>query len=189
MPVDGSGPPRAISAEDRAQGVTSWSPDGSQFCFGDIPESFGVPDGTEMLHVYDVATQKITDVPGSKGLWSCRWSPDGRSLAAVTVSLKRDDRLRLNVFDFQTQLWRPLLKALRVNTPTWSRDSTFIYYETEGAPAFRRVRVADGDVEDVVNLESAAMILNWTGLAPDGSPVMLREVGTKTLYALKLGRR
>ena len=38
VPVDGSTSPKAISPDDRAQGFPSWSPDGAQLCFGDMPE-------------------------------------------------------------------------------------------------------------------------------------------------------
>lgn len=190
VPADGSAPPRAISPDDRTQGFPSWSPDGTQLCFGDMPESYGQPDGTEFLHIYDLASRTISDVPGSRGLWSCRWSPDNRYLAGVTISVRRDDDMQLNIYDRRERAWRPVPGALRVNTPNWSRDSAFIYYETEGGPiTLRRVRVADGNVEDLITLTDDAFVSGWSGLAPDGSPLMLRDVGSTKLYALKLGQR
>ena len=38
----------------------------------------------ELLRV-DLRTRKVTPVPGSEGLYSPRWSPDGRYLAAFPV--------------------------------------------------------------------------------------------------------
>ena len=34
------------------------------------------------VHYVDLATRKITDIPNSYGLWSPRWSPDGKYIAA-----------------------------------------------------------------------------------------------------------
>ena len=53
----------------------------------------------------------------------------------------------------------------------------------------RRVHVADGSVEDLRNLQEDTIVLSWSGLTPDDSPLLLRDVGSKNLYALKLGRR
>jgi Tol biopolymer transport system component len=129
-------------------------------------------------------------VPGSRGLWTCRWSPDGRYLAGVTISLRPEDRLRLNIYDRRANVWRPLPGALKVNTPTWSSDSRLIYYETEGGiMTVRRVRVADGSVEELVNTRDEPFVLGWSGLAADDSPLLLRSMETTNLYALKLGKR
>jgi hypothetical protein len=42
----------------------------------------------------DMRTRKVTTLPGSEGLYSTRWSPDGRYIAAMP-----DDHLRLLVYD------------------------------------------------------------------------------------------
>jgi len=97
--------------------------------------------------------------------------------------------MRLNIYDRQTHVWRPLPKALQVDTPSWSHDSAFIYYKTEGTrSALRRVRVSDGSVEDFRSLQDDPIVA-WGGLAPDDSPLLLRDVGPTNLYALRLGRR
>ena len=36
------------------------------------------------LGILDLASQKVTVVPGSVGMYSPRWSPDGRYLAALS---------------------------------------------------------------------------------------------------------
>ena len=98
--------------------------------------------------------------------------------------------MRLNIYDRQTKTWRALPRALHVNTPSWSHDSAFVYYDTEGSPrVLRRVRIADGSVEDVTSLEGHAIVLGWSGLAMDDSPLLLRDAGSTNVYALRLGRR
>ena len=89
--ADGSSSPQSISPEDKDQGIPSWSPDSRKLCYGDVPKDFGIPDGGEVLHIFDMQTRQVSDVPGSDGLWSCRWSPDGKSLAAMTIETHMND--------------------------------------------------------------------------------------------------
>jgi dipeptidyl aminopeptidase/acylaminoacyl peptidase len=190
LPADGSGAPRAISREDKEQGNPSWKPDGRQLCYGDVPTHYGIPDGGEALHIYDLETGRVSDVPGSEGLWTCRWSPDGRYIAGVRIGL--DSRqMMINLFDTKLGTWRGLTNAHHVNEPTWSRDSQFIYYDTEGqSPAtLRRVRITGGAVEEVASFEHYPRATQWSGLTPYDEPLVLHEAGSAKLYALKLGTR
>ncbi len=190
VPADGSGRPVAITREDREQGNPSWSPDGRQLCYGDVPTRFGIPDGGEALHIYDVESRRLSTVPGSEGLWTCRWSPDGRYIAGLRIGL--DSRqMMINLFDTKLGTWRALTNAHHVDEPTWTRDSRFIYYDTEGtAPAaLRRVRIADGAVEELASFEHYPLAAQWSGLTPSDEPLVLHEAGWVKLYALKLGTR
>ena len=136
------GTPAPLSDDDREQGIASWSADSTQFVFGDVPAVFGVPAGAEVLHVHDVARKTSSAVPGSDGLWTARWSPDGRFIAALMIDRRHQQRMRL--FDTLTKRWRTL-DAVHVDNPSWSHDSRFVYYNTEGSTAaLMRVRVADG---------------------------------------------
>jgi Tol biopolymer transport system component len=190
MPADGSGPPKAISPEDQEQGAPSWSLDGRRFCFGDVPEQPVTRNPTEVLHIYDLTTHVISDVPGSQGLWTCRWSPDGRHLAAVKLRRQPKDVVRLSIFDLRTETWTELPNTLHVNNPSWSLHSTFIYYDTEGDEfSLRRVRLADDTVETLALPPGFAPATQWSGLAPDDSPLLLRDASTRNVYALKFERR
>jgi Tol biopolymer transport system component/DNA-binding winged helix-turn-helix (wHTH) protein len=184
LSTDG-GTPQPLTSEDVAQGVPSWSPDSQRLTFGDVPPSFGQPRGGEVIHVYDIADRAWSTLPGSEGLWTSRWSPDGRFIAALTI---RGQRLRL--FDVETGRWRQL-PADHLNNASWSRDGRYIYYDTEGgAWALRRVRVSDGHVEDIVSLDTfATPAYWWSGVSPDGSPLMLRSLGALELYALEVKDR
>ena len=99
--------------------------------------------------------------------------------------------MMLSLFDTKLGTWRELTNAHHVNEPTWSRDSQFIYYDSEGqSPAtLRRVRVADGTVEEVASLEHCPCATQWSGLTPDDEPLVLHDAGSVKLYALKLGTR
>jgi Tol biopolymer transport system component len=153
-----------------------------------VPEHFGVPDGTEVLHVYDMASGVVSAVRGSEGLYTCRWSPDGRYLAGLTIDLT-PAQMMLKIYDRTHDSWRALTDAHHVNDPNWSSDSQFIYYDTEGDHhALRGVRVTDGRVEELRSLADYPVARHWSGLAPDNSPLLLHDLGTVGIYAFKLRR-
>jgi hypothetical protein len=92
------------------------------------------------------------------------------------------------LFNLQSRTWTELAKAT-FGYPTWSRDSEYIYFDTLGAdPAFFRVRVRDRKVERIFGLEHVPRAVGtsgaWTGLAPDGSPLIQRDVSLDEIYAL-----
>jgi len=184
MPT-GGGDPHAITDEDREQGIPSWSPDGRRFVFADVPAKFADGDQTGAIYVYDLSRRRSTLVPGSHGRWTCRWSPDGRHLAALTTVRRQ----QLSLFDLSTGTWR-LLAADHVDNPTWSRDSQFIYYDTEGpVRMLRRVRVSDGFVQDIADLQHYPVAAPWwSGLTPDDAPLVLRNLGATEIYALEFDR-
>ena len=72
----------------------------------------------------------------------------------------------------------------------WSRDGKYIYAKVPGErpPAIFRVRIIDHKLERMVSLESLRLATGafglWSGLAPDNSPLVVRDVGTQEIYAL-----
>lgn len=176
------GEARPISPEDKEQGTPTWSPDGRKLVFGEVPSAFGKPDGGEALYIYDVDTGQYSVVPDSSGLWSARWSPDGRFIAATTIA---DNELR--IYDFETAKWRSIGVA-HVGSPAWSSDASYIYYRSVGLPPrhVERVRIADGRVERLFDLSGLREAYWWLGLAPDDSPLLMRFLGGAEVYALEL---
>ncbi len=93
------------------------------------------------------------------------------------------------LFDFTAPKW---LEAARLSAgyPSWSRDGKYIYVDgTLGAEkAFFRVRISDHKLEQGASLkdvrQAASPFGAWTGLAPDNSPLRLRDTGTRETYAL-----
>jgi len=185
--ADGSAPPVPIVTDDQEQGFASWALDSRSFVYGEVPPQFGVPTGDEVLHVYELETRTVSTIPESRGRWTARWSPDGRFIAAVTIAAPQS----LALFDVKAGSWRPLPAAQQVNNPSWSRDSRFIYYDTQGSDrSLCRVRIFDGRVEVLQSLKDyPTASYGWSGLAPDDSPLLLHYIGTVNIYALTLGRR
>ena len=129
----------------------------------------------------DLGTRRVTALPDSKGLYSPRWSPDGRYVAALKAGPET-----LWLFDFRAQKWEQLTE-ITVGYPSWSRDSKYVYFDSqESEPAFYRVRISDKKLDRIVSLKNLRLAgaMAWTGLALDDSPLVLRDVGSHEIYAL-----
>ena len=143
-----------------------------------------------MLRIYDLETGRETPVPGSEGLWTCRWSPNGRYIAGLRIGLDRR-QMMINIFDTTLGTWRALSNAHHVNEPSWSHDPRFIYYDTGGEEpaALRRVRIEDGMVEELTTLAGLPLAYHGSGLSPDDESLLLSNAGSSRMHALKLGSR
>ncbi len=85
----------AVFAENRGQIDANWSADGQKMVFGYMAGAANLS-----ISLLDLKAQKVTTIPGSEGLFSPRWSPDGRYIAALSP-----DFTKVMLFDFKTQQW------------------------------------------------------------------------------------
>jgi Tol biopolymer transport system component len=134
-----------------------------------------------------VKTRQTSTLPGSTGLFSPRWSPDGRYLLALSV----EGSHKLMLYDFKTQKWAEwLTEANGVDYPQWSADSRYVYYDNfvTGNPKCHRVKVGDNHPEDLFSLNGLRRYFgtwgSWSGQAPDDSRLFVRDVSTQEIYAL-----
>jgi len=160
----------------------NWSPDGASLVLG---ASFGDASVDERhrlaLEIVDVKTLRVSRLPGSDGLWSPRWSPDGRQIAALAGIGNR-----LWLYDLETRT-STQLTSMGAGWPSWSRDSEYVYFEDNPGTDWCRVRIKDRKMERVlslVGLKMAAPSLSWVGMTPDGSPISTRDAGGREIYAL-----
>jgi eukaryotic-like serine/threonine-protein kinase len=172
------GEPREMMAEDpEAQLDPCWSPDGSRIVFGGASS-----DPNTTIRILDVKTGQISILPGSKGYFSPRWSPDGRYL----VALPRSPHI-LALFDFSRQKWEELTKVAG-DFPIWSKTGEYVYFLHEGdQPSVMRVHVRDQKAELVADLKDFRQMGYfgyWLGITPDDAPLLLRNAGTQEIYAL-----
>jgi eukaryotic-like serine/threonine-protein kinase len=172
------GTPQQLLPEDpESKQDPDWSPDGSKIIFGGVPA-----DSNSVLSVFDLKTHSASELSGSRGLYSPRWSPDGRFIVAMPA-----DGLSLVLFDFQTQRWLQLAKVI-AGFPNWSRDGQYVYFlRPLDHPAVMRIRIADHEMEQVLDLTSLPTVGNigpWLGLGPDDSLLLLKDTGTQDVYAL-----
>jgi eukaryotic-like serine/threonine-protein kinase len=180
VPAEG-GIPRMISPEDRNHSDPSWSPDGLFLAFGALP--LLEPDHAGGIFTLDLKTNQVSKVAGSEGMFWPGWSPDGRYINAQT-----SDSLKQTLFDFKTQRWQDLTSGGPIGYPNWSKDGKYIYYDAGSGDqaGFYRVRISDHKVERIVSLKDIRRTGSflWAGLAPDDSPLLLRDTGTQEIYAL-----
>jgi Tol biopolymer transport system component/DNA-binding winged helix-turn-helix (wHTH) protein len=175
---------RPILDEDRNEVDPTWGSDNNSLAFGRLYGSTGAEK--QAIFVVDLNTKKVAELPGSQNLFSPRWSPDGRYMAAI-----QGDLSRLMIFDFHTRTWADWV-ATAVNFPAWSADSKWIYFDTAKAaePAYYRVRVGETAAERLFSLESIPLFWGewgtWSGLAPDGSGLFVRDASAQEIYALKM---
>ena len=178
------GAPRKLLPEGAGVPVQSdpdWSPDGHRVVFG---SSWGGQDPKSVIRIFDLDSQKITEVPGSVGMTDPRWSRDGRSIAANSFDLAT-----MNIFDVGTQRWSALPPKFGMINPEWSKDSHFIYFfHGPDDRGVYRMRVKGGELEKVVDLKNWPVVGpgGWMGLDPTDAPLMLRDISTNDVYALTL---
>jgi eukaryotic-like serine/threonine-protein kinase len=175
--ADGGTPKELIPEDPENKFDAEWSPDGTRILFGN-----GAALANSSVRILDMSTQQISSLPGSTGLFAARWSPDGRHILAMKF-----DSSVLMLFDFQTQKWQDLARV-SMGFPNWSKNSDYVYF-LQGViqPSVMRVRLSDHKVEPVADLKNfrrAGYFSIWLGMAPDDSPLLLRDTGTQEVYAL-----
>jgi Tol biopolymer transport system component len=173
-----SGNPHPLLPEDRTQQLDpNWSPDGSKIIYAGESN-----DPASAIHILDLPTQKISNLPASDGLYSPRWSPDGRYVSAFSADSKT-----LLLFDFQTQKWNELASG-SLSWLNWSHDSKYVYVlDYRGKDAVVRIRISDKKVEPVVDLQNFVTVGRygaWLALTPDDSPLVLHDTGSQDIYSV-----
>jgi eukaryotic-like serine/threonine-protein kinase len=178
----GGGSPELVYRSKINLADPNWSPDGKSLVFGEN----SLNNQGSAVYVLDLKTKTTSKLPGSDGLYSPRWSPDGRYVAALTL-----DSLTMKLFDFNTQQWSDLSKIF-VAYPNFSHDGRYIYFDgiLDNEEGFYRVQVSNGKLERLFSMKgfqaAGGAFGNWTGLAPDESPLLARDASIQEIYALDL---
>ena len=186
VPADGGDPMLLLSGDFNPTDPT-WSPDSKSIAYSGV--SFEDGTGTE-VRILNLDTRQSKTIPGSQHMFSARWSPDGRYLAA-----QLEDFSKLFLYSFETGRWKELPSTGPgiVGWPSWSHDSRYLY-AMSGSKVYR-FQVPDGHPELVLDATSIEMTcptfpgVAWYGLTPDDRIIVLRDRGSDELYALDLEYR
>jgi serine/threonine protein kinase/Tol biopolymer transport system component len=185
LPAEG-GTPRELTAGDHSQGDPTWMPEGDSIVFAGVPWLDYAAVAGPNIHIVDLKTSQVSDVPGSENFFSPRCSPDGRYIAALS-----EDSTQLMLYDVEKKVWTPLAVS-RFGFENWSHDGKYLYAEdySDKADDWVRVSVPHGKVERLLNLMEIPRGFDpwefWVGLAPDDSPLLMRDRSTQEIYSLNV---
>ncbi len=177
-----------ILNEDANEADPAWTPDGQSIIFGRLPDRMdnGQP---KAIYQLNLQTRKLTEVPGSRGLFSPRLSSDGRYLVAMPL-----DQHALLLFDWTTNRWTTLTTH-GVGDPTWSHDGRAVYFQDflEAGKPIYRVAAPSGKPEVVAAIENlrpiAATDYRLIGLAPGDQPMVTARIPVVNLYSVDLNEK
>ena len=174
----GAGRAEPMVSDKEDQGVPTWSADGKFIVFGELLNR--KDKSAVALHLLDLENKTLKTLPETRGLWTPRWSPDGRYIAALTTDSKA-----LMLFDVRRETWVKLAQFGYLEDPTWTQDGPYIYGRDASNEQLYRVRLKDRSVEQVANLTGFSWPnQSWFGLTPSGLPIGLHGLILQDVYAL-----
>jgi eukaryotic-like serine/threonine-protein kinase len=188
IPADGGTPQAVLPEDSRNEEDPNWGPDGNSLLFSQGPLVGSTNPSDFVIERFDLKSKQLSAVPGTVGLYGSRWSPDGRYITGLNL-----DQDKLMLMQVDTGQWSKLASGQDLEYPNWSRDSQYVHFESSvnGARQLFRVNVATRRTEPVLSLKgfprpAVGFGVQWSGLAPDSSPLVMRDVGNREIYALTL---
>ena len=192
VPADGGAPLLVLSGEFQPADLT-WSPDGKFIAYGGTSAALMPAVRTE-VRLLDLDTKESKTIPGSQGMYSPRWSPDGRHIVAES-----EDQTRMFLYDFEHARWKQLPlptlpKSRFIGCPSWSHDSLYVFFLSSEGNIYR-LAIFGGQAELAANAGGisfrapALEVMRWFGLTPDDHVLVMIDRGYQEIYALDLDYR
>jgi hypothetical protein len=163
----------------------SWLPDGKSIAFNYFPSPGRPLTG---IHLVDLATRKISVMPGSEGYYVPSWSPDGKFMVAIG-----QNPARMVLYSAGAKAWRDLkLFDAPWGYWIWSHDSRSLYMAmVAGQNGFYRLTVPGGVWTRISGLEGVndpTPLDSFPSLTADGHPALMSRSGVAQIYALSWKR-
>jgi Tol biopolymer transport system component len=175
-----------VLKEQRNAADPSWSADGESLVYGRVNDALGKENSKRTLDIVNLKTGKIEEVPGSDGLFSPRWSPDGKYIAALTL-----DQRQVRLYDLASKTWKTLPGDSGAD-PAWSSDSRYLYVHRSLDPSqpIDRIAIPGGQMQELIKLagssEGDAVDYVFVGLTQDDMPLIRARTYTGNMYSMQL---
>ena len=174
--------------EGRSEADPDWSPDGRVLVLGRLPDLMAEASQFKAIYMVDLTTKAMTELTGSGGLFSPRWSADGKYIAALSI-----DQKKLMLFDVAARSWRVVAEG-NIADPNWSHDGAAIFFHdfAQADQPIYKLTLKNGKMErvaDLHNLRSANVVdYRFAGLALGDVPLVSARLSTANIYAAELPR-
>jgi serine/threonine protein kinase len=183
--VDG-GTPEKLIPQPNSEVAPTWWPDGKSIAFNDFP----FPGHIKGIKVLDLASRKISIMPGSEGFYVPSWSPDGKHMVAIAQNPSR-----MVLFSAESGTWKDLRKfEVPWGYWVWSNDSKSVYIAMATAepgfePGVYRLAIADGAWNQIAKFDGLTLsnsgAENFPSLTLDGRPVIMNDTSVVQIYSAK----
>ena len=187
--TDGSPPRRIVQGHAL---ISGWSADGNLLALSSWTGDGPAPP-VFFLEIYEMRTGKRSTVPSSQGMSGALWAGQDTLVAEVRNSTRPPTAFRM--FNLTTGKWNDLIHLTSGYFVNWmtTLDGKYLYATTDAPDApLLRIRLSDGHTETITSLKNFRRLFNpitqytQVNVAPDGSAVFTRDLGTEEIYALKL---
>jgi DNA-binding winged helix-turn-helix (wHTH) protein/Tol biopolymer transport system component len=185
---DGGTPALATPERHDRQVYPSWSFQRNSIAFSSFDETGSNP----ALWTLDLKSRSVSLLPGTAGLWDGQVSPDGRQVAALEGEPSTGGPRKLMLYDMLSHNVRTLAES--ADYPRWSTDGKYVYFRTLyysllpiENPGVYRWRASTNTIEKVLGSTDFPLVgLDgvWSGLTPDGAPLLLRDLSTRDICRL-----
>jgi serine/threonine protein kinase len=183
--VDGDTPEK-LTSEGKTEVAPTWWPDGKLIAFNDYPRPGQIPG----IKVLDVATRKISILPGSDGFYVPSWSPNGKYMVAIA-----ENPSRMVLYSEASKTWKDL-KIFKAPWPywVWANDSKSISFAMreaglDGEPGIYQLTIANGEWDRIAKFDGVTVNLDgWEGfpsVTADGQIAMMSDTSVVQIYSAK----
>jgi Tol biopolymer transport system component len=177
------GNPRKISDDAQAP---DWSPDGNLLSVGStVPGKRLGETGSSQVKIIDLRSGNISIVPNSQGKVGPWFATQDMLLVAS------EDSSKFFLWDYKSGKSSDLVEDPNTFVAwTMSPDGKYLYCTTAGNdPKALRIKIADHSVQTIASLKNFRNASDPDegidiGIAPDGSTLLTRDVGTQEVYSL-----
>jgi WD40 repeat protein len=160
-----------------------WLPDGQTILYSH--RGYSGPSDLGVFRV-DMKTRIVSLFPGSERMQYPKSSAGG-DILALEMPPEGMVQIPYSVFFVDRGQWERL-GPINLGYANWSRDGQSFTGLNPATHRIERWSRATGRVETVAELGDVPLltwvVVPWMGLAPDGSPLVVRDRSTRDLYAL-----